>query len=106
MQTTIVYSWRVPEPSFALRILANENHLRLIEDRFPLEGHYNSWRRKIFLPYRSSCWNYLVIREDDISDFPEQLGQALATIGEYRIYDSAKSTLNGSPCKHDEFFLK
>jgi len=101
-KATIIYSWRVPEPSLALRLGANEKQLRVIEDKFPWEGHYNPWLRKIYLPYKSSCWNYLVIRKDQITEFPEQLGPALATIGEYRIYDSTRSRLNGSSCKHEE----
>jgi hypothetical protein len=85
-QAIIIYSYRVPQPSHALRFWATEKkYLRIIETRFPYEGHYNPWRHKIFLPSFASSWDYLIIRSDHIAMFPEQIGPILATVGQYSI---------------------
>jgi hypothetical protein len=98
-QVTVLYSWRVPKPSFALRFLANENQLRVIETEFPHEGHYDVFKKKIYLPYKSLCWDYLVIREPYINEFPEQLGPSIALIGEYRIFKNIKIMPSNLFCK-------
>ena len=85
-QATIIYSYRFPQPSYALRFWANEKYLRIIETRFPFEGHYNPWRHKIFLPSNTSSWDYLIIRSDQIAMFPKPLGPILATVGRYSIF--------------------
>jgi hypothetical protein len=94
-QTTIIYSSGSPQPSCALRDLANEKQLRVIETRFPYEGHYDPWHHKIVLPSLASSWDYLVIRKDYISGFPEPLGPLLASVGEYRIFGATKSEVDG-----------
>lgn len=62
----VVYGWRAPEPSFALRILAYDDRwLRDIETRYPKDGHYNPWHGGIILPHGVGAWNYAVVNDED-----------------------------------------
>lgn len=88
---TVIYSWRVPQPSYALRYMADERHLHLIEEKYPNEGHYDPWTHKVSLPSSATSWDYLVIRESNISEFPEPLGPILASLGRYRIVGAPQS---------------
>ena len=90
-EPTVVYSWRLPQPSFGLRFVANERYLRVIEEKFPYEGHYVPWRPKIFIPSSRPTWDYLVIRENLMPDFPEPLSPVLASVGNVRIVGKADS---------------
>jgi hypothetical protein len=68
----IIYGWRAPEPSFALRILAyKREHWDVIEQRYPNEGHYNGWYRTIELPRGRTTWDYAVISDDEVAQFPQ-----------------------------------
>jgi hypothetical protein len=62
----VVYGWRAPEPSFALRILAYDDRwLRIIETRWPNDGHYNPWHGGIILPHGRTAWDYAVVNDED-----------------------------------------
>ena len=66
----IVYGWRAPEPSFALRILAYDDRwLRMIETRYPNDGHYNMWHDGIVLPHGRTSWDWAVVSDDDARAF-------------------------------------
>ena len=83
---TVLYSYRVPQPSFALRIFSENSQQRAeIESRFPNEGHYIPWLRKAILPAASSTWDYLVIRQEQLASFPEPVGPILGKAREYLI---------------------
>jgi len=63
---TVVYGWRAPEPSFALRILAyNDAWFREIEKRYPRDGHYNAWHHAVVLPAGTPRWDYAVVSDED-----------------------------------------
>ncbi|HEV7922974.1 MAG TPA: hypothetical protein VGR02_19480 [Thermoanaerobaculia bacterium] len=62
----VVYGWRAPEPSFALRILAYDKcWLRAIETRYPNDGHYNPWHGGVILPQGRTSWDYAVVNDED-----------------------------------------
>jgi hypothetical protein len=83
----VVYGWRVPEPSFALRIEATEpSQLDLVARRYPDEGHFNDWERRIYLPPGARRWDVAVIDESLVDQFPEPLGRPVAAIGAYRVF--------------------
>ncbi|HKO55646.1 MAG TPA: hypothetical protein VJ276_07175 [Thermoanaerobaculia bacterium] len=79
----VVYGWRAPEPSFALRILAYDDRwLRLIETRYPNDGHYNPWHGGIILPQGVSSWNYAVLNDDDARSVP---GTRIGRVGDLNV---------------------
>jgi hypothetical protein len=82
----IVYGWRVPEPSFALRIYAlDREFLDALASRFPTDGHYNPWLRQVHLPKGARTWDYLIVSPEDLPAFPEPRGPVVATVGEYHV---------------------
>jgi hypothetical protein len=84
-QPITLYSFRVPMPSYGLREGALESQLSIIDTHFPNEGHYDVWNRRIHLPTNRSNWDYLIIREMYLKEFPGQLSPVLASLGEYKI---------------------
>ncbi len=101
LESTIIYSWRSPQPSFGLRFKASERYLRVIEEKFPYEGHYLPWRHKVFLPSSSPTWDYLVIQENFMAGFPDPLSPVLASIGNFRIVGKADSSSAHTAPKED-----
>jgi hypothetical protein len=88
-----LYSWGVPMPSLALRILSSDPRDRAeVERRYPLDGHFDSNRghfderpSRVFLPSGARRWEYLVIALDDLREFPEPVGRTVAQAGSYLI---------------------
>jgi len=87
----VLYSWRVPIPSFALRILSDDprNHAE-VERRYPREGHFDARgglfdrpRGRVFLPSGATRWDYLVIQPEALREFPETVGPVVARVGRY-----------------------
>ena len=77
----IVYSFRFPQPSFALRINATTDaQLAEIAQRYPREGHY-SWKHRVVLPTGATKWDVLVIDET----YPAPVGRTVAQVHEFRI---------------------
>lgn len=67
----VVYGWRAPIPSFALRIMADDpRDLAAIAARYPREGHYDPWLERIFLPPGAAMWNVAVVSQADLRAFP------------------------------------
>ncbi len=70
--STTVYGWRVPEPSFALRIMAHDTKdLEAIALDWPRAGHLNPWTRQISLPPGLSRFDYVVVSPIDLQSFPQ-----------------------------------
>jgi hypothetical protein len=82
----IVYSWRFPSPSYALRVLAPEDDfLREIERSFPREGDYNPFWRKLRLPAGSTGWDFFVIAPEDLAASPAAGAVRVAQVGNYLV---------------------
>jgi hypothetical protein len=70
----VVYGWRAPTPSFALSIMTDDpRDLTAIAETYPREGHYDPWRRRLFLPPGASAWDAVVVPQSDLSAFPGAL---------------------------------
>ena len=82
----VVYSWRAPVPSFALRITTGSEEHALVATRYPREGHYTKWLRTVSLPPRATQWDYLVIQAEDLPAFPEPVGPVVASVAPYLIH--------------------
>jgi hypothetical protein len=66
----VLYGWRAPVPSFALRIMANDaRDLDAVSRAYPREGAFNSWTGAISLPPGVS-FDYLVMTPEDLRRFP------------------------------------
>jgi hypothetical protein len=80
----VVYGWRAPIPSFALRIMTDDpRDLNAIAETYPREGHYDPWRRRLFLPPGVSEWDAVVVPQSDLSAFPGAL--PIARVDEFVI---------------------
>lgn len=84
-----IYSFSFPQPSFALRQSAErEDFQERIDELYPLEGHYIPWSGLLRLPAGQSTWDFLIIRESDLTKFPQPVGRTLGRFGagEYNTY--------------------
>jgi len=82
----VIYSWRMPEPSFALRVEAGDDSFRdVISTRFPHDGDYDPWIRKVRLPLGADRWDFLVIRPADWEAFPNGGARACRAVPGYLI---------------------
>lgn len=79
----VIYGWRAPQPSFGLRIYADAESLRIIEQQYPFDGHYVNWLKRVFLPSGAPGWDFLVLRHEELSGFPELLGPELGRVGDH-----------------------
>jgi len=87
----VIYGWRVPEPSFALRVEATEpRQLDEIAARYPREGHFNDWERRVYLPPGATRWDVAVVQSSLVDQFPEPLGRPVAEIGAYRVFTNPR----------------
>jgi len=86
--SVVVYGFRTPRPSFALRQASRQEYVqRIIDLEYPREGHYLPWRgRGLRLPEGASRWDLLVIDADDTADFPQAVGTLIGKIGWFEIY--------------------
>ena len=68
---TVIYGWRAPIPSFALRVMSSDPPDREdISRRYPREGHFDPWHGVIVLPTGARRWDYLVVQEEDLRRIP------------------------------------
>lgn len=80
----VLYGWRVPEPSFALRVMADDAaDLEAIATLYPRDGHFNPWTRQVHLPPKVSYADYVVVSRADLANFP--LAKPVAEIDSYVI---------------------
>jgi hypothetical protein len=85
---TVIFGWRVPEPSFALRIMTeNRDDQNLISDKYPREG-YIDWGGKVQLPVASSRWDYAVLKSENISSLVPYTGRVIDRANEYSIIEA------------------
>lgn len=69
--SVVLYGWRAPVPSFALRIMANDpRDLAAIDRAYPREGAFNPWTGAISLPSGVTRFDYLVVLPEDLRRFP------------------------------------
>ncbi len=81
----VVFSFRVPRQSYADRLFSKAPRQNVLDRVHPREGHYKPWSRELRLPGTATSWDYLVIREKDIADFPGPTGRVVETLGEYTV---------------------
>lgn len=82
----VVYSWRFPTPSYALRVLApDDDFLRQIETRFPREGDYNPFWTKLRLPAGTTQWDFFVIAPEDLPRSPAANATLVVRAGNYLV---------------------
>lgn len=83
----VLFSWRVPEPSFALRAMTTERRYQeVIASTWPREGHFNSWTGEVVLPPGAAQWDYLVINPEVLPTFRQPVGERIGIAGPYGIY--------------------
>ena len=62
----MIYGWRAPIPSFALRVSTEDaRDLAEISRLHPREGHLGPWNRKLYLPEGAVTWDYGAVNEED-----------------------------------------
>lgn len=82
--SSVLYGWRAPVPSFALRIMATDaRDLDAIGRRYPRDGAFNPWTGVTSLPPGVSQVDYLVLTPEDLKRFPPSTPVARA--GEFVI---------------------
>ena len=91
----IIYGFRAPQPSFALRISTadNLNYLNIISKRYPYEGHIN-WYQQIVYPAGADHWDCAVIPKQDLNVFPQDIAVLCDKIGFFYIMSARKKALN------------
>jgi len=83
----VVYSWRMPIPSFALSVMTTERRYHdELAKRWPRDGSFNDWTHTIYLPPGAKRWDYLVISPEMRREFPERIGPYVANAGAYDVY--------------------
>jgi len=89
----VVYGWRSPTPSFALRCFNTDPHiLDLIEERYPNQGDYVPWRtsQPIRLPRRVETWDLFIARRQEARFEPPVLGSVIAEVDDYVVMVPAR----------------
>ncbi|MGI9319750.1 MAG: hypothetical protein ACR2QW_20675, partial [bacterium] len=81
----VIYSFRVPQASFANRLYAPEDYQTRLDEIYPYEGHYLPWSQTIRLPSDAEEWDLLVIRDKDLSGFPGEEGTVIGRAGGYLV---------------------
>jgi hypothetical protein len=86
----VIYGWRSPVPSFALRVMSSDpQDRRDISGRYPREGHLDPWIGEVVLPTGVRRWDYLVVQDDDLKRFPTESYEIVTHVREYAV---ARST--------------
>ena len=84
----VLFGWRTPIPSFALRVTAADpRDLHVISEMYPLEGHFDPWRKEVVLPDGAAQWDALVLLESDRQDFPELRARLRTRVGGFLILE-------------------
>lgn len=87
----VVYGWRMPQPSFALRTIAFDSPgaLAALGTRYPREGHYDDSLHRIYLPPGASHWDLLVIDPQFLKDVPGGVGPVVGEVPPFIIVRAA-----------------
>lgn len=101
----VIYGWRVPRPSFALRQNAHyEKYQKKIDEIYPREGHYTPWpmvlpqpseTQTFRLPQGVDRWDLAVIREEYIDQIPVSNVSIIDKIDRYLIIKSQSTAVDG-----------
>jgi hypothetical protein len=87
----IVFGWRTPEPSFALRFLAlDRTWLAETDRRYPHEGLFDVEERRFHLPDGATRWDLLVLDRSGLGSVPEPVITAAPDIDRFAIVRRAK----------------
>lgn len=82
----VLYTWRAPEPSFALQSMTEERRfLDQIATKYPRNGHWAEWHGPVQLPPGPKQWDAVVLNERWVGLFPEPLGRTVTVVPPYRI---------------------
>ncbi len=78
----VIYGWRVPQPSFALRTCsgATPAFLDAVSARYPYEGHFDNDLRRIYLPSGATRWDLLVVDPQFVNEVPGGVGPVIASV--------------------------
>lgn len=84
-ESVTVYSWRVPHPSFALHVMAEDprDHAEVAR-RYPRDAVF-TWQRQVLLPPGVVAWDYLVITPERLREFRDPVGPQVGTAGPFLI---------------------
>lgn len=82
---TIVYTWRLPAPSYALRCNLRKEFYSDMEKLYPNEGHWSPWMEAISLPHNSNKWDYAVVDRKYIDKFPAKSMKIVSAVSDYLI---------------------
>ena len=96
----VLYTGRVPEPSFALQALTEEKRfLDQIAAKYPKRGHWVPWHEGIQLPPNAPRWDVVVLHEQWAPVFPEPIGRIVTIIPPYRValHPAPAGTSSGTP---------
>jgi hypothetical protein len=86
----VLYGWRAPVPSFALRIMANDpRDLEAIAKAYPREGAFNPWTGVTSFPPVVRHFDYFVLTPEDLRRFPAST--PLARSGEFVVAPAAQN---------------
>jgi hypothetical protein len=83
----VIYGFRAPQPSFALRVEAGDEEFQEEVDRlFPYEGHW-TWLGQIRIPSGRNTWDLLVVDQNRLSD-PGLPQRPVAGVGNFVIFSN------------------
>ena len=94
----VLFGWRQPQPSFALRIMIQDPlfHAR-VSAMYPLEGYYERWRRRIFPPAAGPRWDIAVLSDEDAASFTDYLGEPAGSVDGYRLFTRGARCRDSKP---------
>jgi len=82
----VLFTWRAPEPSFAIGALTTEPRIiDPIARQYPRHGHWVAWQTKPWLPPGAKTWDAVFLNERFLSEFPEPLGRTVAVVPPFRL---------------------
>lgn len=90
-QPVVIYGWRFPSPSFALRQQAHFEHHQLEVDLlYPNEGHFTPWPNgyRFRIPKNQTDWDFAVIRDDYLEHLKIDAFDIVSQISNYKIIKS------------------
>lgn len=94
----VIYGWRSPVPSFALRVMSSDpQDLREISRRYPREGHLNPWNGATVLPTGVRRWDFLVAGDDELKRALTDTYEIVTHIRGYAVARAKPTAIPPSP---------
>ena len=82
----VLFTWRAPEPSFAVGALTIEpRFIDPIARRYPRQGHWVAWQGKPWIPPGAKTWDAVFLNERFLAEFPEPLGATVGVVPPFRL---------------------